>query len=277
MKTVTLVAHNRPGYTAEVIGALTEALLKPSDSVFDKLIISIDPGNSAVTAICEKAAEILAESGIIEGVVYQNVQKFGVAGNAYIALQRAFEEHGSDFNLYIEDDALLMPDAAVTADWFYKCHGGPFSDYTLFGLCNHRDYGRGQNKGGIKDDPSYMVESSHIPSPFAWCTTKWQWPFIKASWDRKWVPPTGWDWSLSYAMRLERRRALHPVLSRCRNIGREGGEHETPETFDQTQTGLVYSDGSFEGEYKIVAKIPEEELMRLDDWMVAERWRELGK
>jgi hypothetical protein len=277
MKTVTLIAHNRPMYTARVISALAETLLRTPDPVFDRLIISIDPGNQETIDVCDKATEILAETGVIECHLYVNKPNSptvdgtdAVALNEFTALSRAFDDHGSEFNLSIEDDAILMPDAALLAQWFYERHGGPTSDYTLFGMCNHRDFGRGENPGKVPNDPSYMAESAHIPSPFAWCTSAWQWPFIKASWNCKKVPPMGWDWSLSYAMRLERRKALHPILSRCENIGRDGGVHESAQTFDATQIGLVYSDGTYDGDYRIVVRIPPVELEQLDPWMMSE-------
>jgi len=271
VKTITLLAHNRPGYTAQTIGALAEALLKPDEPIFDKLIFSIDPGNSEVVAVCERACQILADNGVINSCMYVNAAKFGVAGNTLVALQRAFEEHGSEFNLSIEDDALLTPDAVVLANWFFETNGGLASDYALMSMSDHRNFGRGKNPGNVPDDPSYIFESAYISSPFAWCTTEWQWPFIEATWNNKKVPPTGWDFSLTYAMRMNRMRSLSPILSRCKNIGRENGEHGTPEIFDKTQLGLTYSDGSYDGPYKIVGHILDEELLKLDDWMIPEK------
>jgi hypothetical protein len=78
-------------------------------------------------------------------------------------------------------------------------------------------------------------------------------------------------------MRLARSRALHPVLSRCKNIGREGGVNETSDTFDKTQTNLAYSDGEYCGHYKIVGRIPDAELAKFDDWMKPEYERMLTK
>ena len=270
MRTITLVAYDRPGYVARAIGAMTEALLKLDDRIFDKLIFSIDPGNVEVSRVCEHAAEVLSSGGVIECITYKNVQRFGVAGNALVALSRAFEEHGSDFNLHLEDDACLIPDAAILAKWFDEAHGGPLSDYLLMAMCNHRDFGHGKNPGDVPNDPELMAESAHIPAPFAWCASKYQWSFIRDSWDKKTVPPTGWDWSLSFAMRLGRKRALHPVLSRCRNIGREGGTHESPMTFDSTQLGIAYSDGNYAGPYRVAVRIPDSELLKLDPWMLPE-------
>ena len=283
MKTITMIAHDRPAYTAQAIGALAEALVKLDELTFDELIFSIDPGNDEVARVCERASQTLAESGIVECSVYVNASRQSasptdaVAENELLALGRAFEDRDSDFNLSLEDDAVLTPDAALLAKWFWECHGGPASEYTLMAMCNHRDFGRGKNPGGIPDDPSYVAEATHISSPFAWCTSRWQWPFIRDHWNKKVVNPSGWDWSLSYAMRLDKRRALHPVLSRCKNIGREGGVHEYPEWFDQSQGGLVYSNGTYAGPYKVVAKIPDSELERLEPWMLPELERSKQK
>ena len=277
MKTVTLIARDRPAYTAKVIEALAEALLKPVEApAFDLLIMSIDPGNDRVVEVCERAAQMLSESGVIDCEMRVNSSRQSasptdaVAENELIALTRAFDERGSEFNLSLEDDSALTSDAALLADWFYRCHGGPASEYLLMSMCNHRDFGRGKNPGGVPDDPSYVAEAAHIAAPFAWCLSQWQWPFVRDSWNKKVATPTGWDWSLSYAMRIAKRRSLHPILSRCRNIGREGGVHESPETFDQSQSGLVYSDGTHEGDYKIVVRVPDSELQKLEPWMLPE-------
>ena len=271
MNTLTIVAHKRPEYTADAITAAVSAMVHDSleEGFIDKIIFSIDPGNEDVTTVCHKASQILSDNGIAECVVYVNTMKFGVAGNSLLALARAFEEHRSDFNVAIEDDAMLRPDALVLASWFLKNYGGPLSEYTLMSMCNHRDFGRGQ-QNAIPDDPSYVVETPFISSPFAWCMSNHQWPFVKSSWNKKKCAPTGWDFSLSYAMRLERRRALHPVVSRCKNIGREGGENQTPESFDRTEADVLFSDGEYPGPYKVVARLEDDELMRLNDWMMPE-------
>jgi hypothetical protein len=139
-------------------------------------------------------------------------------------------------------------------------------------MCNHRAFGRGENPGNIANDPAYLVESLLITSPFAWCLPACHWPFVQDSWDRKVLNPSGWDFSLSFSMRLARRRALHPILSRCQNIG-ETGVHSNPENFKRTEEGIIHSDGSYAGPYKIVGRVPDSEFNVVDDWMVAELQR----
>jgi hypothetical protein len=268
VRTVTLTVHDRLAYTARTIGTLASMLISGSGPIFDKVVISVDPGNDDVVDFCDNACQVFSNSGIADCAMYVNGEKLGVAGNALSALTRAFEVEGSDMNLAIEDDALLTTDAGRLACWYQdEAHD---DRYLLLSMCNHRDFGRGANPGGIPDDASYVLESPRITAPFAWCTTKKNWPFIAETWDTKKLPPNGWDFSLSYAMRLHFKRALHPVVSRCENIGEFGGVHETPDSFRATQTGLLYSDGAYDGPYKIVGRIPSEELLKLDDWMVSE-------
>lgn len=278
MKTVTIVAGNRAMYTAHALGAVAKSLMSAGEGSFDKLIVSIDPDeegkvNADVEMVCEKSLEVITSVGLIDCHLYTNIKRMGLGGNHIVTLQRAFEEHKSDFNVMVEDDAVLKLDAIPLANWFYEEHGGPFSEYLLLSMCNHRAFGRGRNPGDIPDDPSFLAEATHITAPFAWATSKWKWPFIKATWNRKKLPPNGWDWSLSYYMALTKQKSLHPILSRCENIGREGGSNETSASFERTQTGIVFSDGSYDGEYVVAAKFPFENIGKMEEWMMSENLR----
>lgn len=261
MNTITLVAYNRPSYTAKVLNALIKC--HNIWEYFDRLIISVDAGSNHVFDLCASAAEDISSMGILETHVYRNAVNVGVAGNPYLALQRAFEEHRSDFNLAIEDDALLMPDVCRLASWFQREHGGPLSQYFLMSLCNHNEY-----KTGL---PHEIFEATYNTAPFAYCMSKYQWHIAKAHWNAKQIPPTGWDYSMSMAMSFLRLRCLHPTLSRCKNIGREGGVHETPETFDRTQSDISYSDGSYSGDYKVEAFLSAGRVRETPSWAVQDR------
>lgn len=277
MKTISVVASNRPTYTAECLSGVTLALMQQSEAgkaSFDKLLISLDPDSSGkvdggVEKLCEKVCSIITQEGLAECEIYANNKQLGCGRNHYAAMDRAFELNESDYNLLLEDDARLTDDAVHLANWFYECHNSPLSDYALLSMCNHRGFGRGSNPGGIPDDPSFVVESPYLTAPFAWAANKSQWPFLRAVWLAKLSAPNGWDFSISYWMRLARKRALHPVLSRCRNVGRVG-MHETPDSFSRTQEGLKFSDGTYVGGFRIVGRLPQEELLKVDDWMETE-------
>jgi hypothetical protein len=206
-----------------------------------------------------------------------NEERLGVAGNPFRAYRSVFDGLGAQFNLAIEDDAVLSPDAIELALWFYSRHGDRDSRYTFLNLCDHYNYrGEGRNKGGVAHDPALLGETACISSPFAWCFTRHQWSFIKKSWNKNSRSIRGWDWSLRFAMRMEGRVSLTPVVSRCQNIGRLDGTYETGETF-YVQQGLSYSDGSYQGDFGLVNPITEQEARILERWMIPEIPRYLAE
>jgi hypothetical protein len=258
MNTITLVAKDRPEYLIECLSHLVKAILEDEHDFFDRIIICLEPGNDAVLAICQSVGELLAD-GLMNVEIYQNL---------------AFDEYQSDFNLHLEDDACVAPDALRVLRYFKEHFEGPVSRYTLFSMCNHRAFGKQE---GIPLDPSMMAESRLITSPFAWAMSKHQWPFVKDSWNKKQEPPNGWDFSLSFALCTAGRRTLHPFLSRCKNIGRLNGVHETYESFDKTQVGLEHSDGTYRGLYRVAARLPDSELFKIEDWMRTELYASWAK
>jgi hypothetical protein len=262
MLSITLVAFKRPEYTSQALAALSccGGLTR-----FDRLFISIDPGFDAVGVVCRDWATRLP----IPVEVAVNGAALGVAGNPLRAYSRAFDESGSDFNVAIEDDAVLSPDALELALWFYDRHAGG-GRYSFLNLCDHYDYrGAGRNKRAVPERPELLAETSNLSAPFAWCLPRREWGFVRANWNANSRSIPGWDWSLRFAMRMESKVALTPVLSRCRNIGRLDPTHETNETF-WVQTGLQYSDGSYTGDYTIVNPMGDNELRRIEKWMLPE-------
>jgi hypothetical protein len=262
MLSITLVAFKRPAYTSQALEALSccRGLRR-----FERLFISIDPGFDAVGAICREWGKRLP----IAVEVTVNAEPLGVAGNPLRAYSRAFDEAGSDFNVAIEDDAVLSPDALELALWFYE-RRATASRYSFLNLCDHYDYrGEGRNKRAVLDSPELLAETSNLSAPFAWCLPRREWGFVKANWNANSRSIPGWDWSLRFAMRMESKIALTPVLSRCRNIGRLDPTNETKETF-WVQTGLRHSDGRYTGEYTVVNPIEDHELRRIDKWMLPE-------
>jgi len=263
VKSITLVAYNRPLYTDEVLRALASCRLI---SDFDRLAIFVDPGCADVAGLCRtwsKRMPIAAE-------VFANESRLGVAGNPLKAYSYVFEQLAVDYNVAIEDDAVLSPDALELALWFHDHHGSETSRYCFFNLCDHYRYrGEGRNWGNVPEDPSLIAENADLSSPFAWCLPRREWPFVKRNWNQNTRSIGGWDWSIRFAMRMEGRIALTPVLSRCRNIGRLNGTHENEETY-RAQLGLRHSDGSYRGGFNMVNRVSEEQSRRLARWMIPE-------
>ncbi len=270
MRTIALVLCRRP----DLVQSCVEALINCQDlDQFDSLLFSIDGGfveSAEVAKRAEACALAISDSGLISCDVVAKGANLGVAAHPLACLRWAFEEKKSDLHVQVEDDGIVKPDALRLALWFQGYKARFCQEAVLLGMCNHRDFGRGRHPE-VPDDPSIIAEAAHIPSPFAWTTTSSEWEFLRKSWNFKQTFPMGWDWSLSMAMRLEKRIAMHPVLSRCQNVGRLGGEHESPESFDQSQLGLPYQEERYSGDYEVRIHLDRSDLDHLDDWMLAER------
>lgn len=263
MRTITLVGYKRPAYTEHCLRYVNSCR---DLEKFDRLKVFIEPGCAAVVDVCQAWAGRMQ----IQTEVHVNEERLGVDWNNFRAYSTVFDELGSDFNVAIEDDTQLSPDALELALWFLKNHGGAESRYQFLNLCDHYQYrGAGLNRNGLPEDPLLLAETNSLSSPFAWCLPKRAWPFIKKHWNRNRGSLQGWDWSIRFAMRIEQAVALTPVVSRCRNVGRLDGTNENAETF-RVQLGLNYSDGSHRGEYKIVNPLSEKERRTLDTWMISE-------
>lgn len=168
----------------------------------------------------------------------------GVADNAKAAYDLVVSL-GSTFNVAIEDDCALSPDALDLADWF---HGHLQRDkYVLMSL-------GGMSNGA--ENPISIVESDQIECPWAWCFTDSAWRWMEPRWNSKKYHPTGHDWSLSFEMALCGQRSLRPELSRAFNFGKDSGVHTLPETYQEELGRCVPSDGSYRGQYEITATLP---------------------
>jgi hypothetical protein len=194
--------------------------------------------------------------------IYPQQTRRGIIGNTILAMKEAFDG-GAENVLMLEDDAVLKPDALRLANWFCETQN---DDFLAFSLAAH------DAKGGIKADerPESIAEYNLLTCPFAYVVRKQHWPFLLKNWCCKDYHPCGWSWSMTYAARFEGLKFMAPWLSRCENIGREMGTNESPESWDKTQTGITFSDGSYRGKYALIRPIDEETVRRVDEWMLNE-------
>ena len=236
MKTVTLVCWRRPEYTARVIEALERCRGRNNY----RLVVSVDgPRDHEATLETER----IVREARPYFVTAHEVNR-GVAMNPPIAYDAAFAL-GSSFNLAIEDDCVLSPDALELADWF--CELPERDQYLLMSL--------GATSDGT-EDPQEVRETDQIESPWAWCFTNAAWHWMKPRWNSKRYPPTGHDWSLSLEMALARKKALYVPLSRGYNIGQYGGIHTKPESYEEELGRCSPSNGSYQGPYHIKRTLP---------------------
>ena len=181
----------------------------------------------------------------------------GCDASIFKAVSQAFAA-GSEFNLHVEDDTLLSPDALSLCNWF------------LDELENRDDYALLNLHAHSKDisNPLDMVESPKFNS-WGWAITANNWyGKIVPEWNKKKIPPRGWDWSLSLIIQRHGLKTLRPKLSRVLNIGREGGTYESPAHYDSWLRDLVHSPGGFGNDFRIVERITN--FPPLDDWAIRE-------
>lgn len=264
-----MLLHGRPELMEECVNAVINCQNLKS---FDLLEFSVDPGHPQqehVVAAARACAKSIQGYGLIRCSVELPVRHVGATAHPLVCLTRAFDQRHDDLYVAIEDDAILKADALRLALWF-EHESVVMPDALLLSMSNHRTFGRGTQDKIPELDPSILAESPYIDSPFAWATVRESWPLMKANWGFKRHAPTAWSFSLSMALRMNRKVSVHPVLSRCQNVGRLGGVNETPETFDKTQRGLPYQEGPYLGPYKVRAKLDRKDLMLYDDWMLPE-------
>ncbi len=269
MRTISILQHGRPELLESCVNSLIDC---QNLANFDRLILSIDPGHAKQQECYEAskaAAKALEDYGIIECSVLTAPKHMGLVKHPITVLHHCFETLGTELHVQLEDDALLKADGLRLALWFQQ-NSKYEQDALLMSMCNHRAFGKGQQNKIPEDDPSILVESPYITSPFAWALNAENWPTVEKYWGMKRCAPTAWSFSLSMGMRMRRMVGLHPALSRCANVGRDGGVHETPETFDASQVGLKYQEIPYAGEYKVRARLDREDLKMYDDWMVSE-------
>jgi len=205
-KTITLTCKNRPDYTQKVINSLKEQNKKLDDW---KLYINIDPGCKEVLDICKKIDFIETDIKIFKSDE-PNIRK-RIDKNTYDVMERTFSD-GSDFNLYLEDDVIMSPDALNLMDWYTK---QDLTDIASLSLCNLWDR--------IDMPDENLVYRVRCMSGWGFVISKLQFErYFKPAWLKK----PSWDKAIAnYIRTFEKVYNLVPQLSRTSNIGEKGTDN----------------------------------------------------
>lgn len=223
MKTITMPVFRRPNYMKQALEALR--LSGPSSY---KLYIGVEPG-------CQGTLDLARSVSFMECVVTVNPEKYGVARNAKSLLDRVFRD-GSVYNIHIEEDVIITPDAVALSDWF----DGINEDYVCLGLVNY------------SSDPNRPLDilDTNYYAPIGWCVKKNKWESLLAP---EWMNDIrGFDFSINNTLVRTKGRTLHPALSRSNHIGRDGGVHCTTEYHDRMFSKLPISPGTYRDGFKII-------------------------
>jgi hypothetical protein len=223
MKTITLTTYNRPEYLKETLRSL-----RSNNTKGYILYVSQEPGNKECADLVKAIDFMPVESWV-------NPFRKGINLNAFTVLSRAFAG-GSRFNVHIEDDIVLSPDALDLANWYHDLkdktnHAGCF-------FC-----GPWSNPAW----PTYVhrVEPTAVAPGAGFCITDWQWQsFVRPTWFSDYT--IEWDKALEREAIAKNMVVLRPRLVRSTSIGAHGMSHAgTNDEFFITNPVSTYQDTKF--------------------------------
>jgi hypothetical protein len=220
--TITVAAYNRPDYLKQVLDSLMGALSHIRWSSW-QIIIGIDPGGSRQTEVEQVARQFLERQ---VGTMLIWPEHLGVSEAPRRLLQRAFMR-GSDYNLHLEDDTVLSPDALNFVDCIQNEYPDGFA--CLYAPPPTRPLSTELASQYIKHD---------VFRVWGWaCSAETYRNLVACTWNWRAIEPLGWDASLEESIYNTYYYVYSPVLSRITNIGREDGVHQTPEGWDKDFAG----------------------------------------
>jgi hypothetical protein len=222
-RTITICAYRRADYLSQVLAALEVALAKCREYEPYHIAVCIDGDSPARTAVREVAESFCARQHSASVIEWPT--RWGAIENLRLGLQYAFMELQSDFNLQLEDDVVLSPDALRLAVWFSLREWVRCVCMTL----------HSHSFGG--EDPT-LITKRKLFGTWGIACFRWQWrDWIGPNWNYKQALPCGWDYALSRTVWRNDLYTVTPVLGRVRNIGKYDGNCSVPEIFDEQWKG----------------------------------------
>lgn len=205
VKTITLPCYNRPAYLAQTLASIRAARGHSEWT----LIFSIDPGNPEVRSIARSTTWMPAR-------VFRNDLKLGIDANTFHAAELAFHL-GSDYNLYLEDDVVISPDALILASQFQSIAEAPAPAFLVL------------RRWHTTQDHSKPDVVAHTPAQglfgngFAYSMCHYR-QHIRSWWFHYTTALAchGWDWSLQYGWETTGVAQYRPCVNRSQNIGVTG-------------------------------------------------------
>jgi glycosyltransferase involved in cell wall biosynthesis len=243
-KTITVAAYNRPELLAKLLQSLKEQMRPPSDYT---LYIRIDAGGDRFRDVKRVAFGV----NFMAADVFYPQQNEGCIMNTFKLMEQAFEREGTDWNVYLEDDLLLSPDAFNLVEW-YIAHAGEIKatkgtqDIGAYCLCRLRESG---------DPEKVYLSRAFVGWGFLMDARQWQ-IYAKPAWcsaKRLWGYDRMWDNSVADYIRTCGATVFNafPELSRITNTGRVG-THFTAQKYDQLMQNHKYNQSRKVYDYKLV-------------------------
>lgn len=212
MKAIGMTAYRRPEYTQRVLAGLAR-----NPQVYEyTLFASIDPG-------CPKVVRLFQEIEFMPRRYWVNDEVLGCNRNTHKAWAAAFGVD-TEFAIYLDDDTVPADD---------------FLDFMEWAAEEYRDDAEVFAIGGYNKTDATPEQHHHViarPWQNSWGIGTWldRWEEIKADWNFDYRHSMTWDTYCANFVKGDR-LMIYPVLARIQNIGKYGGAHNDPATFDQTQ------------------------------------------
>lgn len=242
LKTITFPVGYRSNYLVEFLNCLIK-----QDLVGYHVVASAENSPTCISILrsCGIPMTILLKKNS-SGVKSHS----GARDNMYNVLSYAFNNLKTDFNLHLEDDFLLAPDAVNLANWYcenFKDKPMSYMSYGMFGF----------NPRG--EDYSALEEVPHFEG-LGWCAFKENWEacYSKSWFDdtlaRKYFNAYGWDWAVQAYFKEYKCKALRPLINRTQHNGRNDGTCCTTQHHDQHYTPLKWNKTEKVKEFRIVGE-----------------------
>lgn len=235
-KTISLLFYNRPDYSKQVLEALSNT---KGIEEWQVNVYCDNPGHA-------KLAELAKSFDIVDNVAlapkrFHHVGRESQKRAARWAIGSNFVKYKSDFNVHVEDDILLGPDALAFMEACYPYIKGDVGSVSLKGYFDDIDPTPEQQKSVFK-------EVWHDPG-WGWATTREFYfnHFIKAK-DQK--LPNGMTTSWAEAVLLYYKEhgfhQLRQYVRRSKNIGRFGATHPSGGKLNCFDVGNDWTGGNLD-------------------------------
>jgi len=251
MKTITFPVGYRPAYLAQFLD-----ILSGFDLSDYKIICSAENSVSCITLLEESELPLtILRKPNSSGKKSHS----GARDNMFNVLNYTFT-HGSDFNVHLEDDFVLAPDAFFLADWYYETFKDKPITYMSYGLFNHESRG----------DDYAALETITMFEGLGWCTFKegWDLCYSKNWYDdkyaQKYFGTYGWDWAVSGSFREFGWKGIRPLIARTNHDGRHNGTCCTVAHHDKHYANLKWNQTEIVKEFKLIDESPRDDKPVLD-------------
>lgn len=238
MRTITITAHERPDYLRHTLDSL---LAQPPELLRSyELLVGIDPlrsksGSDAhtINPFIQAAISVFQSTSQMTVTTVRRDRPLGINWNNHDLIGRAFAI-GSSYNLALEDDVELAPDALRLVEWHRQRE-----DQSVLNLFN---------KSADGPEVALNVYAGYHFCPFAWACPSVVWHDLAANWM---TDPRGWDWTVEIVMRRLGIPSLTPMVSRARHIGVVGTHFDAETHAAYFPPHLTFQQAPAVGEFKI--------------------------